>query len=61
MVVAVDHHLGDAVVPDEGLDRTELLVVLVDVDARDPDRHSASLRNSGNLQTDRQLYIHARE
>ena len=28
---------------------------------KDPDRHSASLRNSGNLQTDRQLYIHARD
>src|SRR2546429_8856049 len=45
MVVAVDHDLGYAVIADERLDRRELLVVLVDVDAGDPDCHSASLRS----------------
>src|SRR5205823_13856706 len=45
MVVAVDHDLGYSIVPNQRLDRPELLVVLVDVDARDPDCHSASLRS----------------
>src|SRR5438046_8308546 len=44
MVVAVDHDLGHAVIAYQGLDRPKLLVVLVDVDTRDPDCHSASLQ-----------------
>ena len=59
MVAAVDHDLGYAVVADQGLDRPELLIVLIDVDTWDPDCHSASLPSE--LITDRQLYIHARD
>src|SRR4029077_9323202 len=44
MVVAVDHDFCHTVVADQGLDRPELLVVLIDVDTWDPDCHSASLR-----------------
>src|SRR5205814_8999166 len=44
VVAAVDHDLGYAVIADQGLDRPKLLVVLVDVDTRDPDCHSASLQ-----------------
>src|SRR5260370_14063763 len=60
MVVAVDHDFCHPVVTDQGLDRPQLLVVLVDVDTGDPDCHSASLRTWIYI-ADRQLYIHARD
>ena len=42
MVASVDHDLGHAVVADQWLDRPELLVVLIDVDAWDPNCHSSA-------------------